>query len=76
MSRGAAPKAGAILSFAASPVFAVMALLSLVDGSRHAMLICGAAGDALSPNGMTAMYLLMSAFHVAPWLTLAADRVR
>jgi hypothetical protein len=63
-------RAGAVLSLAASPVFAVMALLSLNDGSRFAETICGDVGHAMPLGGMTAMYLLMSAFHVAPWLTL------
>jgi hypothetical protein len=37
-------------------------------------MLC-AAGQAMSSlNGMAAMYLLMSAFHLAPWLRLLARR--
>jgi hypothetical protein len=28
----------------------------------------------LPTDGMTAMYLLMSLFHLSPWLKLASDR--
>jgi hypothetical protein len=62
------------LSLAAAPTFAAMALLvSLHGGSRPAML-CAAAPDALPLAGMVPMYLLMSAFHLAPWLRLLARR--
>jgi hypothetical protein len=51
------------LCLAAAPTFAVMALFSHF-GSDAAMPCMGA-----SPlTGMPAMYLLMSAFHLAPWL--------
>jgi hypothetical protein len=57
-----------LLSLAAAPTFAVMALASaLHDGSMPAML-CGA--DASPFTGMVAMYLLMTAFHLPPWLPL------
>lgn len=71
---GAALGAADILSLAASPVFAIMALLTAVHGPRAADLICAATDVALPLNGMTLMYLLMSAFHCAPWLRLAAAR--
>ncbi len=52
------------LSFASAPTFALMALASAAGGGMDAM--CGA-----SPlTGMVTMYLLMSAFHLAPWLKL------
>ena len=48
------------LSLAAAPTFALMALLTAVlGGNSH-----GASRFA----GMVPMYLLMSAFHSAPWL--------
>jgi hypothetical protein len=64
------PKAGtaAWLSLAATPTFAVMALLAAVhDGSMPDMM-CAASGSPLS--GMVTMYALMSAFHLGPWLRL------
>lgn len=68
---GSATAIGAadFLYLAAAPAFAIMALLTAVaDGSRDAL--CGA-----SPlGGMVPMYLLMSAFHLAPWLKLISHR--
>jgi hypothetical protein len=61
-----APRPGAAdwLSLAAAPTFAVMALLTLAGGAPD--MLCSA-----SPlTGMVPMYLLMSAFHAAPWLKL------
>lgn len=60
------------LGFAAAPTFAAMALANILLGGPSDML-CTA--DGTSPlSGMTAMYVLMSAFHLAPWLRLAAGR--
>jgi hypothetical protein len=56
------------LSLAAAPTFGMMALLSFVGGDGLAM-ICS-AGQESPLSGMTAMYLLMSAFHSGPWLRL------
>ncbi len=49
-----------------SPVFVLMALLTLYyDNARE--LLCGAVGG--TPwNGMATMYLLMCAAHLPPWL--------
>jgi len=61
------------LCFAAAPTFAIMALLTSVFGGSQADILC--AADRASPlGGMTAMYLLMSAFHAAPWLKVMARR--
>lgn len=57
------------LSLAATPTFALMALLTGVFGGQPDMLC---AADASPLSGMVLMYLLMSAFHVAPWLKLIA----
>jgi hypothetical protein len=57
------------LYLAAAPTFAMMALLTAVR-SGPADLLCSAGSSPLS--GMTPMYLLMSAFHLAPWLQLFA----
>jgi hypothetical protein len=56
------------LHLAATPSFAAMAAVTAMLGSGPDML-CGQ--HALSLSGMVPMYLLMSAFHAAPWLKLA-----
>ncbi|TPM99847.1 hypothetical protein [Mesorhizobium sp. B2-1-3A] len=58
------------LCLAAAPTFALMALLSCLQGGDAAMLCMG--GSPLT--GMAAMYLLMSAFHLAPWLRVISGR--
>lgn len=60
------------LSLAAAPTFAIMALLTCVLGGGSPAL-CSIAG-ASPLSGMGPMYLLMSAFHTAPWLKLLASR--
>ncbi|MBN9234804.1 MULTISPECIES: hypothetical protein [Phyllobacteriaceae] len=60
------------LCLAATPTFAAMALLSAVTGGAD--MICSSMADALPLNGMVMMYLLMSAFHLPPWLRLVAGR--
>jgi hypothetical protein len=63
------------LALAASPVFALMALVAAFDAARPAF--CASGSGILPIDGMTAMYLLMSLFHLAPWLKLASrSRVR
>ena len=57
------------LGLAAAPTFAIMALLTGVLGGSPDML-CAAMQDASPLGGMVPMYLLMSAFHLAPWLKL------
>jgi hypothetical protein len=58
------------LSLAAAPTFAVMALLTSVLGDSPLDMLCSAGSDASLLTGMVPMYLLMSAFHAAPWLRL------
>jgi len=58
------------LHLAAAPTFAIMALLTLSGGSDA---MCSAAG-ASPLGGMLPMYLLMSAFHLPPWLKLIGIR--
>ena len=60
------------LSLAAAPTFVAMALWSAVAGGPAEMM-CSSGGSALSLNDMAAMYALMSAFHVSPWLTLLSN---
>jgi hypothetical protein len=67
-ARGAAD----VLCLAAAPTFAIMALLTGIF-SGPADALCSMAG-ASQLGGMTPMYLLMSAFHLAPWLKLVAGR--
>ena len=55
--------AAAWLSLAASPTFAFMAWIA----ANGAQPICSSG----PVNGMTAMYLLMSLFHLPHWLPLA-----
>ena len=67
----AARKAANWLHLAAAPTFATMALLTGILGSADAL--CSTA-SAPPLGGMVPMYLLMSAFHLAPWLKLIASR--
>jgi hypothetical protein len=62
------------LSLAAAPTFAIMALLTSVLGGGMPDILCAAAQDASPLSGMALMYLLMSAFHLAPWLKLFSRR--
>jgi hypothetical protein len=62
------------LCFAAAPTFAIMALLTGVLGGGPADMLCSAAQSPSPLNGMVPMYLLMSAFHLAPWLKLISAR--
>jgi hypothetical protein len=62
------------LCLAAAPTFAIMALLTGVAGGGPQDMLCSAAQDASPLSGMVPMYLLMSAFHSAPWLKLLSRR--
>jgi hypothetical protein len=57
------------LSLAAAPTFAIMALSTCAFGGGAPDMMCSAA-HASFLSGMAPMYLLMSAFHTAPWLRL------
>jgi hypothetical protein len=71
-----APGRGAVhwLGLAAAPTFAIMALLTGVLGGGPPDVLCSAAHDASPLSGMVPMYLLMTAFHSAPWLKLISGR--
>ena len=56
------------LRLAATPTFAIMALLTALVGSQMDWLCSSGQGAPL--NGMVTMYMLMSAFHSPPWLKL------
>ena len=62
------------LCLAAAPTFAIMALLTGVLGGGPPDMLCSAAPDGSPLSGMVPMYLLMSAFHSAPWLKLISNR--
>jgi hypothetical protein len=59
------------LALAATPTFAIMAVLTAVLGGPADMLCAAGQGSLL--GGMVPMYLLMSAFHSAAWLRLIAE---
>ncbi|MGA8616796.1 MAG: hypothetical protein WB760_34885 [Xanthobacteraceae bacterium] len=72
--RGSAARAAADwLCLAATPTFAVMALLTARGGGEPDVL-CSAMQHASPLSGMTLMYLLMTAFHAASWLKLICGR--
>jgi hypothetical protein len=64
-------RAADVLALAASPTFALMALLTIVSGDGPAEMLCAATSPL---SGMATMYLLMSIFHVGPWLKLFCQR--
>ncbi len=72
---GAAVARGAAdwLSLAAAPTFATMALITVALGGG-AEPLCAAAHAGSPLGGMAPMYVLMGAFHSAPWLRLMAGR--
>ena len=72
-SRGSAARVAADwLCLAATPTFAIMALLTATGGQPQ--LLCSAAHPEAPLGGMVPMYLLMSAFHSGPWLRLVSGR--
>ena len=73
-SGDAAPGAARWLSLAAAPTFAAMALLSGIETSGRPDIFCSPMHDASPLGGMVPMYLLMAAFHLAPWLKLVSRR--
>ena len=61
------------LPLAATPTFAIMALMTGVLGGDSMDMPCSAGHESFL-SGMVPMYLLMSAFHSAAWLKLVASR--
>jgi len=59
----AASRVADLLCLAAAPVFAALALATAGGGA----MICTMPGMS-ALGGMSLMYLLMSLFHLAPWL--------
>jgi hypothetical protein len=62
------------LCLAATPTFAIMALVTGFLGGGHPSMLCSAAQNPSPLSGMVPMYLLMSAFHSASWLKLISRR--
>ena len=62
------------ISLAAAPTFAIMALVTSPFGGGPPDMLCSAAHGVSPLSGMAPMYLLMSAFHSAPWLKLISRR--
>jgi len=73
---GSSPRGGARaadrLSLAATPTFAVMALLTAGFGGGAMERLCSAGPFPL--GGMVIMYGLMSLFHSPPWLRRISNR--
>jgi hypothetical protein len=69
----AAIKVADFLTLAAAPTFAIMALLTAVLGGGSPDALCSIV-SASPLSGMVPMYVLMSAFHSAPWLKLISSR--
>jgi hypothetical protein len=62
------------LCLAATPTFAIMALLTGILSGGQPDLLCSAAQHASPLGGMIPMYLLMRVFHSPPWLKLMSNR--
>ncbi len=63
------------LGLAATPSFALMAVLSMAHAGGPADLLCSAARGLSPLSGMVPMYLLMSLFHCPPWVRLVSSRL-
>lgn len=68
------PRAAAVwLTLAASPTFALMACIS---GNDIEAMMGSSAHGVLPLGGMAWMYVLMSLFHVSPWLKVLSCLTR
>ena len=70
----ASPRAARWLALAAAPTFAVMALVTGLQAAGSGVMLCSATPGRSPVDGMVVMYLLMSGFHVAPWLRRSSGR--
>ncbi|RJE89251.1 hypothetical protein [Paracoccus onubensis] len=70
LSTAGTPGAADWLTLAAMPGFALMAGITSMDVNA----LCLSDPGMLPMNGMTTMYLLMSLFHLPPWLRLMSGR--
>jgi hypothetical protein len=58
------------LALAAAPTYALMAWIAA--NAAPPIVLCASHSGLMPISGMTAMYVLMSFFHVSPWLKLAS----
>jgi hypothetical protein len=65
--------AAGLLALAAAPTFALMAAASALAPEAPLAGLCSARGSGLT--GMVPMYLLMSLFHLGPWLRVLRRNV-
>jgi hypothetical protein len=73
-SGGKAASVARWLTLAAAPIFATMALVCAATGNADP--ICSAGRGIFRFGSMEAMYLVMSVFHLPPWLRLVASRAQ
>lgn len=59
---------------AAAPGFALMALLTGIPADEVPNGFCSVSHQGSLLEGMTLMYVLMSVFHLGPWLRLVLRR--
>lgn len=71
---GASLPAAEALCLAATPTFAMMAVMSVVRDGAGSDPLCTAAFGGAPIGSMAAMYLLMSLFHAPAWLRWVAAR--
>ena len=62
-----------LLSLAATPTFAIMALVTATHDGGVSGMMCRTMQNASPLTGMVPMYVLMSAVHSTPWLRLIAN---
>ena len=62
------------LHLAATPVFALMALLTGFLEAAPGDVLCGWGQGVFALSGMVPIYALMSAFHAGPWIRLIFRR--
>jgi len=62
------------LGLTAAPTFALMAWISAVGSPG--MTMCSATSTFAPINEMALMYVLMSLFHLSPWMKLLSARSR
>ncbi len=62
------------LSLAATPTFAVMAVLTAIQSNGQPDIFCSALHGPWPLGGMVPMYVLMAAFHFSAWLRFISLR--